>query len=359
MSARAAADKPGMGSDAQRRQSLKRSVLEALCRAADLALTPLTLVSAMWLKFLRRVGTQRTPFARRVFQVIGMFPIRDHYYEPFVAPSRLRRSLRQVRPLGGLDLDVPRQLALLERFDFEKELLAVPLEDSGTREFYYNNPAFGSGDAEFLYSVIRHFRPRRVLEIGSGFSTLLAARAIRRNREDDPRYACEHTCVEPYEMPWLESLGVRVIRERVECLGHDVAEALEENDILFIDSSHVIRPQGDVLFEYLELLPRLKRGVLIHVHDIFTPRDLPDEWISERVRFWNEQYLLEAFLSHNSEFRVLAALNHLKHDHFETLARKCPILRRQPEREPGSFWMVRDGRSGTVGAGGNGERRAA
>jgi hypothetical protein len=132
-----------------------------------------------------------------------------------------------------------------------------------------------------------------------------------------------------------------MVRERVERAAPALFEGLGQGDILFIDSSHVIRPQGDVVFEYLELLPKLASGVLVHVHDIYTPRDVPDDWIHERVRFWNEQYLLEAFLSFNREFRVVAALNHLKHDHFEALAACCPILGEEPHREPGSFWIAR------------------
>ena len=93
----------------------------------------------------------------------------------------------------------------------------------------------------------------------------------------------------------LEKIGVTVIRQKVEGLGKAVFAELEKGDILFIDSSHIIRPQGDVLFEYLESLPSLNRGVIVHIHDIFSPKDYLKEWVTNEVRFWNEQYLLEAF----------------------------------------------------------------
>jgi len=311
-------------------------------RILDILLAPLVACSAVCLKLIRQVGIQRMPIARATLRKVGVFPIRDHYYEPLFHPRHLRRPMNTIRELPGLDLNLPEQLALLDAFDYERELLAFPLSGAPPGQFQYQNQAFEAGDAEILYSMIRHFRPRRIFEIGSGSSTLIAAAAVSRNRELDPAYDCDHLCIEPYEAPWLETTGVRVLRERVESLDPGMFSALDRNDLLFIDSSHVIRPQGDVLFEYLDVLPRLRSGVLVHVHDIFTPRDLREDWIRERVRFWNEQYLLEAFLCGNRDFRVLAALNHLKHEHGAALMSKCPILRREPHREPGSFWMVRN-----------------
>jgi hypothetical protein len=118
-------------------------------------------------------------------------------------------------------------------------------------------------------------------------------------------------------------------------------QKLGPNDILFIDSSHIIRPQGDVLFEYLELLPTLKSGVLIHVHDIFTPKDYLDEWVLDNHLLWNEQYLLEAFLTFNTQFKIIGALNYMSHHHRDQFAEKCPVFAKQPGREPGAFWMMR------------------
>jgi predicted O-methyltransferase YrrM len=244
--------------------------------------------------------------------------------------------------LPGLDWNVGEQLDLLKQFHFNDELVGLPLTQQGDLEYFYNNDAFKSGDAEFLYNMVRLFKPRRILEIGSGSSTLMAARGIHQNHSDDPSYTCEHVCIEPYEAQWLEKLGVTTIREPVEQLDKSLFRRLEKNDILFIDSSHMIRPQGDVLFEYLEILPILQPGVLIHVHDIFTPKDYLEEWICQEVRFWNEQYLLEAFLSFNTEFKIIGALNFLKHRYPKELASCCPVLGDQIDmREPGSFWMRR------------------
>jgi predicted O-methyltransferase YrrM len=318
-----------------------RGVLLSLVAALDVLGAPFTFLAARWLWLLRRIGVQRLPVSRRVLFGAGVFPIRDHYYEPLFHPRHLRLPLDQPRALPGLDLDVPGQLILLETLRYGDELLEFPLVPHAAGEFGYLNRSFGPGDAEILYAMLRHFRPRRMIEIGSGNSTLLAAAALRRNRAESPGEACEHVCVEPYEMPWLERAGVKVLRQRVEDVGLDMFRALDRNDVLFIDSSHVIRPQGDVLTEFLTILPSLRPGVIVHVHDIYTPRDYPDRRLRDEVRFWNEQSLLEAFLSGNHEFHVLLALNHLWHDHRDALDAACPVLAKLPGHEPASFWMMR------------------
>jgi hypothetical protein len=165
----------------------------------------------------------------------------------------------------------------------------------------------------------------------------MAIRAIRQNQIELPGYNCKQLCIEPYEMPWLEKAGVTVVRQRVEEVNKAVFSELEKDDMLVIDSSHMIRPQGDVLFEYLELFPSLRTGVIVHLHDIFSPRDYPKEWIVDLVRFWNEQYLLEAFLTNNRDWKIIGALNYLHHNHYQYLKATCPFLTR--EREPGSFYI--------------------
>ncbi|MFM7134780.1 MAG: class I SAM-dependent methyltransferase, partial [Planctomycetota bacterium] len=108
-------------------------------------------------------------------------------------------------------------------------------------------------------------------------------------------------------------------------------------DMLFVDSSHMIRPGGDVLFEFLELIPRLRSGVVVQVHDVFTPSYYPRDWMFEKVMLWNEQYLLEALLAHNQRYEVIAALAHLKNVQFDALKRVCPYL--AEDSEPGAFYF--------------------
>lgn len=180
------------------------------------------------------------PVSKSIFYKVGVFPIRDHYYEPLFNPARLRKPLEEDRNLPGIDLNVQEQLEVLGSFDFSDELERFPMDEQEDASFYYRNGFFGPGDADYLYGMIRLYKPSTIVEIGSGFSTLIAMEAIKKNQEADQDYNCDHICVEPYEKAWLDDLGVEVIREPVESLDKGLFENLEQNDILFIDSSHTV-----------------------------------------------------------------------------------------------------------------------
>jgi hypothetical protein len=317
----------------------------AFRKGVDILFSPLTLVSAIWQKFISTSTASQMPVSEKILMSVGVLPIRDHYYQPLINPVKyLKKPLDQPRELPGIRWNIEEQLGLLKRFGYQEELLAIPFsqKEAADLHFYYDNPSLCHADAEFLYSIIRHYKPRRVIEIGCGYSTLMAVEAERKNVVENSGEPCTHLCIEPYEMPWLEKLGVEVMRSKVEDLPVSIFSRLEAGDILFIDSSHIIRPQGDVLFEFLEILPTLKPGVLIHVHDVFSPRDYLKEWVMNRHCHWNEQYLLEAFLSFNDQFRVIGAVNLLKKEHGKALEEKCPMTARRPDEEPGSFWMARN-----------------
>jgi predicted O-methyltransferase YrrM len=314
---------------------------------ADVVLLPITLLAILYAKALRMLPLRHLPASRAVFRRVGVFPVRDHYYEPsFLQPP----ATTGPRDLPGVDLRTDRQLELLGQLGHQDELLAFPRSGPPNFDadpyFHYGNGSFMSGDAEALYAMVRHHRPGRIIEIGSGFSTMIAAAALARNREEDGTET-EHRCIEPYSFGWLEGLdGVSVVREKVEDVALETFATLGPGDICFIDSSHMIRPGGDVLFEYLQLLPRLAPGVLVHVHDIFTPYDYPADWVDREGRLWNEQYLLEAFLSCNCDFEVVLALNHLARDHGAALGRAFPVYAEEGGDRPlGSIWLRRVGPS--------------
>lgn len=303
----------------------------------DIVLTPFVYFAAYLLKAIRKVGVRRMPFCKGILMRVGVFPIRNHYYEPLFDSRLLRHPLDQKRDLPGIDWNTDEQLHLLGDFVFNEELKDLPRGRIDELTFYINNDSFASGDAEYFYNLIRLKKPAKLIEIGSGNSTLMAIKAIKKNQDESPSYKCKHLCIEPYEMPWLEKTGVTVIRQRVEEVNPVVFSELEADDMLFIDSSHIIRPQGDVLFEYLELIPSLKTGVIVHVHDVFSPRDYLKEWVIDEVRFWNEQYLLEAFLTCNRDWKIIGALNYLHHNYYQNLKATCPFLTQ--DREPGSFYI--------------------
>jgi len=314
-----------------------KKLLKKLIPYADLLILPLVFLSALLLKIIRKAGIQRFPLSKAALFKVGVFPIRNHYYEPQFDYREIERPFTEERILPGINWNVQNQLAILEELNFSTELASCPTEDTGNKQFYFNNNAFCSGDAEYWYQLIRLKKPKKIIEIGSGHSTLMAIKAIQKNKEENAGYTCKHICIEPYEMPWLETTEVTVIRKKVESVEVTFFAELGEDDILFIDSSHIIRPDGDVLFEYLQLLPSLSKGVIVHVHDIFSPRNYLDAWLKGEVRFWNEQYLLEAFLTHNTSWEIIASLNYLHHNHFPELKKVCPYLTKK--NEPGSFYL--------------------
>jgi predicted O-methyltransferase YrrM len=318
-----------------------KSLIRKILFVLDVLISPLTAASCVLLLLIRRVGLRTMRTSGALFRALGLLPIRDHYFEPLVLRGHLRAPLDRDRVLPGVDLNVDGQLSLLSRFDYGEELRRFPLRPGRDRTYAYHNGNFGPGDSEALYSLIRLYKPRRIVEVGSGYSSLMALEAIDANRREEPSCDAELICIEPFEKPWLEKAGVKVERAMVQDVDREVFDRLEANDILFIDSSHVIRPQGDVLLEMLELVPSLKPGVLVHVHDIFTPRHYPEQWVLRDMRLWNEQYLLEAFLSFNSRFRVLLMLDYLKHHHSDALTSCFPVLSAESGTQPGSFWMIR------------------
>jgi hypothetical protein len=324
---------------------LFKRLLKKLVPLFDVLLLPAMLAAIGVMRLFRRLPLLQMRLNRRLLEALGVFPILGIYHEPSYRRSDLWRDPAAERHLPGLDLNLPEQLRLLDQFGYQAELAALPCEKpgrGGQPRFYYHNCSFESGDAEYLYAMVRRFKPARFMEVGSGYSTLMVREALAKNQAEDAAYACRHQCIEPfvnYWNAWLDQLPVEIIRRPVEKVDLEIFRGLRPRDILFLDSSHVIRPQGDVLFEYLEILPSLPAGVFIHIHDIYTPRDYQALWRKD-LCFDNEQYLLEALLTQNSGFKIIGALNHLAHREPAALAAKFPIYaREQAFRQPGSFWL--------------------
>jgi hypothetical protein len=309
-------------------------------RILDVIAAPATLIFAPLAAKLSKTRAN-APICRAILDKFGVSIVQHHYVEPIVFPDDIRHDLNLPRAINGLDLNEVGQLSLLRQFRYRDELIAIPTERSAKIEFAYRNVTFGPGDAEFFYNMIRHFRPRRIVEVGCGMSTLMARLAIKKNIDEADGYDCDHICVEPYPHPDILGLGLNIVQKKVEDCDTSLFKSLEENDILFIDSSHVIRPQGDVTHQILNLLGLVRPGVIVHVHDVFTPRDYPAQWVLVDRLMFNEQYLLEAFLCFNTSFEVICAANWLFHNHLDKLADACPILVQETGSNPGSFWFRR------------------
>lgn len=304
----------------------------------EILLVPFTYISAFILKKIRQ-HQHELPINWEVLKKKEVIPIINTYYEPIISPKQLKYPLGNDRKIGGIDFQPEIQLEWLRKFEYSTELLYLEKLEMGQNiKYSFKNSTFGPGDAEYLYSLVRYIKPKRIIEIGSGESTKVSVLASRKNREEG--YPCEIFCIEPYEDLWLEQIqDITIIRKCVEDIEISFFERLEENDILFIDSSHVIRPQGDILYEYQNIIPVLSAGVYIHVHDIFTPKDYPANWLFDEVYFWNEQYFVEAFLAYNDSVKIIGALNYLCHNYREELGKAFPIFKNRADAEPGSLWL--------------------
>jgi len=282
------------------------------------------------------------PITNAVWERQGVVPMTFQYYSPLYRAADLPAGVWSTpSSLAGIDMRLDEQVELLASLaTFAEEVADTPSSAvNGSLDYFVDNPAFGPGDAEMLYAMVRHTRPERVLEVGSGHSTRLVRQALRRNAGEGA--AGVHVCIEPYENDWLGALGLdRLVRQKVEDVGMDEFESLHANDVLFIDSSHVVRTGGDVAHLYLEVLPRLAPGVIVHAHDIFLPFAYPREWSEQLRYFWSEQHLLQAFLAFNREFEPVLSLAYLMHVNPTALLAACPILRKKSS-SPGSFWLRR------------------
>jgi predicted O-methyltransferase YrrM len=276
-------------------------------------------------------------------QMLGIHVTRKHFYSPIPDTRLLKGKVWSKRSsLLGVEINEQGQLELLREFaqDFKVEYEQFPRHPTGVpHQYYVCNTTFGSVDGEILYCVIRRFKPRRIIEIGSGNSTTLAAQAILKNQAEHGIH-CELIALEPYPSNLLKAgfPGLtELVQSRVEEIPLSEFKKLNANDILFIDSSHVLRIGGDVRYEYLEILPSLNAGVLVHAHDIFLPAEYPREWVFERQWFFSEQYLLQAFLAFNVSFEVLWAGNFMHLTHPDKVETAFSSYDRQ--KGGGSFWM--------------------
>lgn len=241
-----------------------------------------------------------------------------HFYSPTIDVEDLTARAGTVWPEApldppGIDFDADHHRHLLAT-DFPRFMpdydYPERLEESAELDrFFTCNSQFSWLDARALFVLLRTWRPKRIIEVGSGFSTLLIADVNRRFLDG----SCDITSIEPYPRAFLRAghIGIReVIEKNVQDVALDVFDTLQPGDLLFIDSSHVSKTGSDVNRLFLEVLPRLRPGVRVHIHDVFFPHDYPRDWVLGEARSWNEQYLLQAFLMFNNSFRTLFGSNY-------------------------------------------------
>lgn len=280
---------------------------------------------------------KETPFYE--IQNTGYHFQENSYYSPLNDIKFLKENidLWKGRPSPStIDWNVDEQLAVAEKVGgYVEELRDVPENHRpGELEYCWNNPMWNNTDALVQYGLLREFQPKRLVEIGCGWSSLLMKRALARNQTP-----CQVTQIEPYPNPALFELFPRdwqLHRVPLQRAPFEIFESLQAGDICFYDGSHCSKVASDVNWFFFEVLPRLAPGVLIHIHDIFLPNDYPDLWIFERGQTWNEQYLLQAFLMNNRDYKILIANAYL----FKTNEKKLKEYYRGVQPPHGcSFWM--------------------
>ncbi|HYX21340.1 MAG TPA: class I SAM-dependent methyltransferase [Thermoanaerobaculia bacterium] len=267
---------------------------------------------------------------------LQLFP--DFFYTPVFSPEDLSNEVwaGTFPHCGTWDLDAQRAF-LRETPSHAEELSTLSWskpESDGGASFYWGNGQFSHSDASLYFSFVRRFRPGRIVEVGAGHSTRLAARAIEANGSG------RILCIDPHAPGWLARLDapVEVQAIPVQEVPEETFLELSPSDILFIDGSHISKTGSDVNHLFLRILPRLPKGVLVHVHDICLPFEYPRYWSQVELCYWNEQYVLAALLANSSKFEILVGVHYLQKADIECLK---PFVPRVENVTPGggSLWL--------------------
>jgi hypothetical protein len=268
--------------------------------------------------------------------VFSLYPP-GHFSSPIPNRREIRaKSDTTTREIPGIDLRAEQQLSLLQTLsNYYAELPFTATATDRTR-YYYDNDFFSYGDAIILFCMLRHYRPGRVVEVGSGFSS-----AVMLDTKELFLQALDLTFIEPETNRLRRLLKDRgetqahLIEERIQEADLSIVKSLNENDLLFVDSSHVLKLGSDVGHIVFQILPLLKKGVIIHFHDIPWPFEYPREWLDKGI-FWNEAYFLRAFLQYNKAFEILYFNSYIFEFHREILGEKMPLCLRNPG---GGLWL--------------------
>lgn len=260
-----------------------------------------------------------------------------HHHSPIPSDEdvlsyiRSKESQQNEIDLPGIKLNKEHQFRLLQKYHRFYDELPFPEDQNKEFRYYYLNSWYGYADAIFLYSFLREHKPKKIVEVGSGFTSAVMLDTIDRFFSHRP----EMTFIEPYP-DRLKSLlksedldQVRIIDYKLQDVPFEVLSSLESGDFLFIDSSHVIKCGSDVQVLIFDILPLLPTGIFVHFHDIFYPFEYPSRWLKEG-RFWNENYFLRAFLSYNNDWSIYFFTSYIAFMFNDFIKDKMPLCTRKP-----------------------------
>jgi predicted O-methyltransferase YrrM len=266
------------------------------------------------------------------------------YYSPMYDTRELVQQRERLWPAVpretvGVDWREADQLAFCRNI-FARQAHLTFSEDAveDPTEYFATNGQYPPLDAWILEGLMRYCRPRRMIEVGCGFSTLVSARVNREYFDSQ----ISLTCIEPYPRPFLSEVngiaGVRV--EKIQDTPLALFETLEKDDILFIDTSHTVKTGGDVTWIFHEIVPRLAPGVVVHIHDFFLPGEYPEPWVLEGWG-WNETYLVRSFLTFNDVFEIIWGTQYMLVNHSDDVVAAFPGFQRYLAMRGASLWIRR------------------
>jgi predicted O-methyltransferase YrrM len=281
--------------------------------------------------------------------VAHRFP-QGHYHSPVADLREVRDEARhaqlwpaQPRETPGLAWRDEAQVALCrDVFAHQERLDLAPVATGDPSTYFAANGQYPPLDAWILEAMLRHLRPRRMIEVGSGFSSLITARVNREFLDG----ALDFTCIEPFPRDFLAGVpGIDLlVEQKVQDVDLDLYAGLGNGDVLFIDTSHTIKTGGDVPWIFHEILPRLADGVVVHVHDIFLPREYPELWVSDGWG-WSEQYLVHSFLLFNDVFELTFGARWMIEHHQDLLHSAFPGYAGYELEGASGLWIRRSGGS--------------
>jgi hypothetical protein len=268
-----------------------------------------------------------------------------HFYSPLPSIEEVRRNEEKIfhrvpDKIPGIDLNEEGQLSLFNEFKEYYRQQPFKAKKQKNLRYFFDNLAYPHGDAIFLYCFIRHLRPKRIIEVGSGFSSCVTLDT----NEIFFGNSISCTFIDPYPQSLLSLIKeedkktIKIIPRNLQDIDISLFSELAENDILFIDSTHVSKINSDVNFIFFEVLPMLRKGVHIHFHDICYPFEYPKEWIYQGIA-WNENYFLRAFLQYNNAFSIRFFTTYMYHFHHNLLQNEMPLCM---INFGGSMWIRKD-----------------
>jgi predicted O-methyltransferase YrrM len=325
-------------------RSIVRAATKSLKRLAAVGLRVFSYLTAPAVGLVARTGIGADQYLKR-----GALPVPLHYYQPVFDSAMVPSSVWERRhDMPGVGFREENQLGLLRelgRFGEECDWPEHPTPGEPAR-YYWNNASFSYASACLLHAMVRFLKPSKVIEVGAGMSTLVFDGALAANEHHDGRHG-KLVTIDPYPTQAVEHLPAdrrKLIASEVEAVPLSEFGSLGRGDILFIDSSHVVRTGGDVNFLYLDVLPRLVSGVVVHIHDIQLPYEYHRTYSAQQEApkfFWTEQYLLHAFLTLNPQYEVLLAGYFLHREHEHELSVSFPGFRPDRHRATTSFYIQR------------------